>query len=179
MNEEANSVVQMQPAENSESMTYRRTVKSSPAMLLLPALGVILWLPSIIGLVNTLSGASRPPDFGVSMCNFGLAILGGILIMVYLTARGANKIAQGLLLSVDETGIAESGYPKPEQNWRLDWVQISDARLVGKGDNRILRLYTPESPDKPARLLAGYPFDELMDTFNMHLGLLGKQVQFE
>jgi hypothetical protein len=84
-----------------------------------------------------------------------------------------------LLLSLDEVGIAESGYPKEEQNWRLNWEQISEARLAGEGDRRTLRLYTQENPDRPARLLAGYPFDELLAALNTHLGLFGKQVLLE
>jgi hypothetical protein len=113
----------------------------------------------------------------VALCNFSLALVGGLVLLWAGVAFLAEKNAREVSLTVDAAGLGESGYPNPRQNWRLPWSRVQAIELAGRGKYRVLRVYTLENPNRPERRLEDYAFEEIMPEINARLAAYGKQVE--
>jgi hypothetical protein len=141
----------------------------------LPLIAGVLLLPGLLSFTSRLMGAPLRTEASTVLWNLALAVIAG-LVLLYYRARQATEMAAGKLrLTVNTAGLAESGYPRPEQDWRLAWSQVQALELAGQGSERVLRVFTSESGDRPAYLLFDYPFDELLPALNAYLIPLGKR----
>lgn len=160
-----------------EGRTFRRVIQPNPAVAVLPLIAGILLLPGLISFTGRLMGTPLRTETLTVWWNLALAVIAGIVLLYYRALNASATYAGKLRLTVDANGLGESGSARGEQDWRLLWTQVQLVELAGQGSDRVLRVYTAESGDRPAHLLFDYPFDELIPTLNTYLAPLGKRCQ--
>ena len=138
--------------------------------------GAMQILPGLVKIFSTLSGREAGGTGGL-FANFCGAVIGLTFLMVFFTLQSQAKIAKNLVLTVDQTGLAEEGYPKPEQNWKCAWSDITQAKVAVIGSQRILHIFTAKDEKKPTYVLGGYPTDELVGLVNTGLAPIEKSVR--
>jgi hypothetical protein len=156
--------------------TFRRAPRPSPSFAVLPLIGALLVFPGLLSLTGGMAGISVREEPQIFICNTGLAVAGGVLLVWYLFQRAEQRSAARLRLILDESGIGESGHASPQQDWRLPWSQVQAAVLTNYAGERVLRLYTIDDADRPAYLLFDYPFEQFAPEIAERLSAVGKKM---
>ena len=159
-----------------EGKTFHKDSKFPPTAYLFLIVGILLILPSLFNMFSTLSGSGSGGTGGVLVYFCG-AVIGLTFMMVFFTLQAQAKISKNLVLTVDHAGLAENGYPKPEQNWKCAWSDITQAKVAVIGSQRILHIFTAKDEKKPTYVLGGYPTDELVGLVNTGLAPIEKSVR--